>query len=117
MPEINTKLFDKRYETRPIIFHEANSPHFMCKFAFREDDTVLHIHPAFKPVRPEFKEVLTEAVDSCMGIKKDDAKIEYIEDELIEDPSFYVCLSGFGETHSMNKILVEKILTKLHENL
>lgn len=117
MPEINTKLFDKGYETRPIVFHEATSPHFVCKFAFREDDTVLHIHPVYKPIRPEFTQILTEAVDACLGIKKDDAKIEYIEDELLEDSSFYVGLSGFGETHSMSRILVEKILTKLHENL
>lgn len=113
----NSQEFNKSYETRPLTFHEAKSPHFTCNFAFREKDTVMHITPIFQPTRPEFLGLLTNAVNDCLGIKKDQGTVEYIDDEFLEQPSFYVSLDGFGEGHKMGQVLVEKILTKLHESL
>ena len=115
--KIESKAFKQTYEAKPVIFHEATSPHFTCKFAFRQDDTVMQIKPVFQPTRPEFHTILSDAVDSCMGIKKEDAVVEYIDDELIDGPNFYISLKGFGESHRMNQTLVEKILTLLHEKL
>tara|TARA_Y100000592_G_C5476827_1_gene322749 strand:- start:2671 stop:3033 length:363 start_codon:yes stop_codon:yes gene_type:complete len=113
-----SKTFNQSYETTPLKFHEATSPHFNCNYCFREEDTVLQISPAYKPMRDIFLSTLEEGIQKTLTTKSELATVEVIDDPLLEDElSVFVKLDTFSKDHPMKDFIVTKILTHLHEGL
>jgi len=113
-----SKTFNQSYETTPLKFHEATSPHFTCNYCFRDLDTILQIAPSYKPMRETFLSLLEEGIQKTLSTKSDLATVEVIDDPLLEDElSVFVKLTTFGKDHPMKDVIVTKVLTHLHEGL
>ena len=115
--QINSEAFNSSYEMKPVVFHTANSPHFECKFAFRENDLILQFYPTYLPIRPEVVPLVREGLGTILGSKRDQAKVETISDEFLDQPSVFVKIDGFGERNAMKDTIATKLITHLHEGL
>jgi hypothetical protein len=120
MNEFNHEAFNTQYSATPLHFHEATSPHFKCKYAYRDEDTVLHLTPRIRPIREDMMSILKTALNSLVGEERGSTCVlEHIIDDLLEDgESIYIQVPGFTlKTLSSSELLVNRFLTAAHDRL
>jgi hypothetical protein len=120
MRQFETDTFNRAYSASPLEFSEAESPHFKCRYAHREADTVLHFSPTILPTRSDFTAILTKCLPPLIGEDRaEKSTVEIVKDELLDrGESVYVSIPEFTmHTLRASKMLVEKFLTAAHEGL
>ena len=52
--DFSIDAFNRTYSAEPLHFKEATSPHFKCKYTYREDGAVFQFEPTIIPIRKDF---------------------------------------------------------------
>lgn len=120
MNEFENAAFTQQYSAEPLRFETADSTHFVCKYAYRENDTVYQFTPAVIPTRKDFLSKLRDLLPTVIGDER--AKrcdVTHVVDEGIEGGEG-ICLivPGFtSKTLSSSRTLSTKLLTDFHNAL
>lgn len=120
MQHFDTDTFNRTYEATPLMFSEAESPHFKCRYAHRDTDTVLQFEPTIIPTRSDFVNILQRCLPDLIGEERAErATVELVRDELLDrGESVYVAVPEFTRhTSRASRMFVERFLTAAHEGL
>ena len=116
---VETAVFNSRYETTELIFHEATSAHFTCKYAYRDDATVYHVYPGLIERADDIvSNVLTILDDSVPADVRARSRAEVMRDDDIGGVSVCVIVPDFtAETRTASEMLAKRVITRLHDAL
>lgn len=118
--DFSSDAFNRTYSAKPIQFKEATSPHFKCKYTYRDDGAVFQFEPSIIPTRKDFVSKVREALPGIVGDERaKTSTVEIVKDDMIErGESVYVLVPGFtSKTLSASELLAKKLLTATHESL
>ena len=118
--DFSIDAFNRTYSAKPLQFKEATSPHFKCKYTYRDDGAVFQFEPTIIPTRKDFISKVQNALPKIVG--DDRAKqttVELVKDDMIDrGESVYVLVPGFtSETLVASEMLAKKLLTATHDSL
>ena len=120
MREFSKDSFNRSYSATPILFETATSSHFVCKYAYRDDDTLYQFSPKVLPIRSDFVSKIQKLLPEIIGAERaSKCSVEHLTDDQLEGgESVCLIVPGFtNKTTESSKRLSTKLLTDFHESL
>ena len=116
---VSTDVFNSRYETSELLFHEATCAHFTCKYAYRDDATVYHFYPTLPELAQDITrhsiDILQDSVPADVHTR---VRAEVMDDDDIGGVSVCVIVPDFtASTRSSSEMLAKRLITRLHDAL
>lgn len=114
------ETFKKQYSAKPLVFEKAESTHFICKYCYRDSNTIFQFAPKIIPARKDFITKIRELLPNIIGDDRaKECTVDHIVDERIEGgESVCLVIPGFtNKTLTSSRQLSTKLLTDFHNAL
>lgn len=121
MKEFASSTYNQFYVPTEIKLTTATAKMFNCDFVILEDKTQFHFYPKIKPLDSSehnqlfsrYKKIITEGLQNILG-KSKEYVVDVVDDGVV-DSNIFAGVKGFGSDNDHSRMLVEKLITFVHE--